>query len=999
MKYDAFISYRHTELDMYVAKKLHKGLETFKVPGVVAKKYGKSSLKRVFRDQEELPIGSDLNDNISEALKESEYLIVICSPRSRESYWVKKEITTFIELHDRDHVLAVLIEGEPDEAFQEELLTDENGNPVEPLAADVRGDSKRIINKKLKTEIVRLCAPLLHCSYDDLRQRHRERKMRRIIAISSIIATVVAVLGISFGVYNARKTKEIQANYEAKQINQSKYLSKTSERLLSEGNREAAVLVALEALGEKEERPYVAEAQKALSDALYAYESGNRIGPDTILKNTLTVKKMTASSDGRYLSVVDNAEMVYVYETDTNKLYMSVDAKTNNGKRNEVVLAQMIDDYLTITYSDCVCTYVNGTMTDRKDIEDMITKASYNPDTNLLALLGSGIVTIYDPVNCEVLKEINFGEDDGLSIGAEWFDADTLIVRNFNANRDVIFRINVKSGALEPLYSNDGETYSVSGFTVDKENGAVLILLCTSDYESVNEYEKYVIRSYSIKEDFGEMHWENSFEVSGIDVLYSKVIMKCHSNKDTDMNQVVISLGKSVYTFDSLNGSLISKIDVAGNIATILVSASTPTCYAAKTNGEIMTLNVTKGLNYEESKIDANCDISDLIIKNGKMYIQCSMSPNVLVLGYHTGADMKELKTFETDFLKGGAGRNGDYYFVGSGLDSGPSFSFFRSADDEPVGEFTADDTLRVEYSGFAAENSFVCAYRSGRIEIVKLPELTVESIGIPDEYSYESYKLSNNGQYLATYYYDRYVIFDLENKSIVCDETTEESIKSIDVSNDGKLIAVLERTGRLLMYDLEASTTGTCTDPSFVKISELYDTNTVEISRDMSKILIYGNDSTIKIVDVQSKEITASIPCPYRHDLYATFGMNMDYVYIQGENYYFKVWSLKEGRFIYESDEQFGHIQSVEEDIQNNILCVVTGNMVYMLDRSNFSLIGAADKGLLYIPGENGGIITRYYENCYRFPVYTKERLIEIAREYVKRDLTEEERIKYNID
>jgi hypothetical protein len=71
MKYDAFISYRHSDLDMYVAKKLHKGLETFKVPQAVAKKSGKKSIKRVFRDQEELPIGSDLGDNIANALRES----------------------------------------------------------------------------------------------------------------------------------------------------------------------------------------------------------------------------------------------------------------------------------------------------------------------------------------------------------------------------------------------------------------------------------------------------------------------------------------------------------------------------------------------------------------------------------------------------------------------------------------------------------------------------------------------------------------------------------------------------------------------------------------------------------------------------------------------------------------------------------------------------------------------------------------------------------------
>ena len=153
MRYDAFISYRHAPLDMEMAKKVHTGLETYHVPGAVKKKTGKKKIQRVFRDQEELPIGSDLNDNIAGALKESEWLIVICSPNTPESYWVQKEIETFISMHGRDHILAVLIEGEPDESFPELLLKDENGKPVEPLAADVRGENSKERNKKFKTEI------------------------------------------------------------------------------------------------------------------------------------------------------------------------------------------------------------------------------------------------------------------------------------------------------------------------------------------------------------------------------------------------------------------------------------------------------------------------------------------------------------------------------------------------------------------------------------------------------------------------------------------------------------------------------------------------------------------------------------------------------------------------------------------------------------------------------------------------------------------------------
>ena len=82
LRYDAFISYRHAPLDMEMAKKVHTALETYHIPRSVQVRTGKKKMGRVFRDQEELPIGSDLDDNISTALASSDYLLVICSPRT-----------------------------------------------------------------------------------------------------------------------------------------------------------------------------------------------------------------------------------------------------------------------------------------------------------------------------------------------------------------------------------------------------------------------------------------------------------------------------------------------------------------------------------------------------------------------------------------------------------------------------------------------------------------------------------------------------------------------------------------------------------------------------------------------------------------------------------------------------------------------------------------------------------------------------------------------------
>lgn len=325
-KYDAFISYRHAELDQFVAENLHKLLETFKVPRLAAdsvKKQKKNKISRVFRDRDELPLASNLSDNIQSALEDSEFLIVICSPRTPESLWVQKEISTFISMHGRDKVLAVLIEGEPDQAFPRELCFEklekelEDGTKcvveqsVEPLAADVRGSSKKEVLKNLKKEMLRIAAPLLGCSYDDLKQRHRERKIKRMFAASLAAAAVFFVFGsISMAmalriqkqsVVIKEQSEELEEQYNEVLKRQAYTMADTSAELLEEGNRVAAVLVAKEALTEM---PYTEQAQYALTEAVRVYTDGLKSMPTHLLQMSTNVEDFYISpEEGRILTV------------------------------------------------------------------------------------------------------------------------------------------------------------------------------------------------------------------------------------------------------------------------------------------------------------------------------------------------------------------------------------------------------------------------------------------------------------------------------------------------------------------------------------------------------------------------------------------------------------------------------------------------------------------------------------------------------------------------
>ncbi len=64
-KYDAFISYKHAPLDNRIADAIQKGLERYVLPKKVQEATGKHKIERIFRDKAELPITSNLDDNIS----------------------------------------------------------------------------------------------------------------------------------------------------------------------------------------------------------------------------------------------------------------------------------------------------------------------------------------------------------------------------------------------------------------------------------------------------------------------------------------------------------------------------------------------------------------------------------------------------------------------------------------------------------------------------------------------------------------------------------------------------------------------------------------------------------------------------------------------------------------------------------------------------------------------------------------------------------------------
>lgn len=352
-KYDAFISYRHADLDKFVAENLQKQMEWFRLPGKISKDKSceRTKIERVFRDKDELPLTNNLEDPIRKALEESEYLIVICSPRLKESLWCRKEIETFISLHGRENIFAVLVEGEPRDSFPDELLyrektiTEPDGSTktvreeTEPLAADVRGKNHHAVLKAMKTEKLRLLAPMFGLSYDDLKQRHREQKMKRTLAVSLTIAAVCLAFGVVstamvMQIKNQQKqiqaqnqsiaeqAAEIKSQNDTLLINQALSLAEESERLLEKGDRIGAVKTAVSALTEYDgiQMPYTTKAQKALADSLYAYHKTGDYLPEYQIETSGVVEVLVVSPNRENMCIIDNAGELTLRDTQTGKI-------------------------------------------------------------------------------------------------------------------------------------------------------------------------------------------------------------------------------------------------------------------------------------------------------------------------------------------------------------------------------------------------------------------------------------------------------------------------------------------------------------------------------------------------------------------------------------------------------------------------------------------------------------------------------------------------------
>lgn len=190
----AFISYKRE--DEKWAKWLQQKLESYRLPVAIRKEHQDlpERLSPIFRDTTDFS-GGVLADAITNGLKASRHLIVICSPLAANSKWVCKEVEDFRNLGKSAQIIPFIIEGEahskdPDkECFPKSLL--ELSESEEVLGININENGR-------EAAFVKVVATMLGLEFDALWQRHQraERRRRRMV-MGGLMGFILMLLGVA----------------------------------------------------------------------------------------------------------------------------------------------------------------------------------------------------------------------------------------------------------------------------------------------------------------------------------------------------------------------------------------------------------------------------------------------------------------------------------------------------------------------------------------------------------------------------------------------------------------------------------------------------------------------------------------------------------------------------------------------------------------------------------------------------------------------------------
>ena len=673
--FSAFISYRHGDIDSRAAQELQKQLEHFRAPkGISAER---KPFKRCYLDDGELSVGYDYAKQLREALKNSEWLIVVCSPGTKDSRWVNEEIDIFLEYHDRSRVLALLTGGEPEQSFPPRLLEETPAGDL-LIAADCRGDDGGGGGKNIRGDaFLRLAAPMLSTTFDGLKQRNRIYRLRRAAAAGA----AVAVLAVSFGVYSADKAAtiasqaaRIEAEYKNALINESRFLTEQAKNYLAEEDTIGAIEMALRALpSETQDRPVLADAKYVLGSALDIYVTPGNEEPYRATKSFASDKvyKMFCDTEGEYIfTLEDEYKRVCVRDGNFDLIdAVRFDEEISSQFFSPELLIPGKSSLLISTYSGVFCwNYETGelsTLTDEHASGIML-----SADGSLAAMITSEYTDKYESIYYATLIDTEtdalLGKHELNAAVKALCDAD-ISLDYFNYDLDLLAIAPDGSGlvfAVSDFFLFQPEEPVVSRlFYLDIGSGDIRCLCTVPDYVyEMNMIGNYLAfcTSYDFMSFAGAdtVNYSNPINFYVFDLKKNKVVHRIEESKydlgyeyriepiyygdgELDTDAAVFIAGNYCEAIELSTGKVLRKYDFGSPI--VKSSCREDGITAILRNGNVASVDYSDPRVPGQSHFFCN-DIEDICFPDGYIYVLTSDR----VLRYELGTYDKGYTSLDT---------------------------------------------------------------------------------------------------------------------------------------------------------------------------------------------------------------------------------------------------------------------------------------------------------------------------------------------------------------
>ncbi|MBR0381908.1 MAG: TIR domain-containing protein [Eubacterium sp.] len=658
--YNAFISYNHNDRDMRVAENIHKKLEHYRFPKGVKSSRGIKKIERIFRDKGELEVANDLNDIIMNALDHTDCLIVICSPESKASIWVQKEVTYFLEKHSRRDVLTVLTAGDPLEVipdqllFEEKEVTGDDGEiktvrrSLEPLSCDYRGDMR----KADREELPRLAATLFGCRYDDLVQRQRHYRMRQLISFS-LLVTGLLTLALSYFIWSNHR---IRTNYSKALVNESRYLTNEAREAMKTGDRQEAIRLLLDALpdqddpdAQKRSRPLYPDALLELSDALHLYRSGaQKTGPfdlevESVVRNHVYQNgHLFTDSEKKYIFEVEDKQ-IYVRRAGSDDLICKMHFDDNN-------LVDMYSDKILPDHRILVCQnhrimlydYLSGKQIWSMPVANTIYSAKCDGgDRPVLYLAADDLILSVDTSAGKILKrqKLQISSDENRKEKVEKILA-LDEVRGYvfySTSRETdnmgylyqIKSVNIETGKSNVIEDNlNSRPVAALAFTKDKGNPAFLIY-STMFIDAAEE--KQTVKAYDpVKE---KTVWTEKYAYSYTAYSHNSGLAYVYTlGTDKEDTESYVILPGYVYTLDPENGHVKTTFSIESNA--FLIERDKKNTTVINTLGDVYSrANGEKEYNLFRSVFPANLQSAVSTVAGDETIYYC-LTTNGLIKKY-----------------------------------------------------------------------------------------------------------------------------------------------------------------------------------------------------------------------------------------------------------------------------------------------------------------------------------------------------------------------------